>query len=66
MLLRQWEGVYRSLQVGVLPESVLPTVGMGGAFRAAYLNELWPRLRGFFTDDFAKFMGTRVFDADSG
>lgn len=61
VLLRQWEGVYRSVQEGVLPQTVLPTVGMGGAFATPYMAELWPGLQNLFTEDFRQFMSDSVF-----
>jgi hypothetical protein len=60
VLLRQWEGVYHSVEEGVLPETVLPTVDMGGAFATPYMAEIWPGMQGLFSDDFAAFLAEAV------
>lgn len=54
-LLRLWEGLFRSVESGILPASSLNVVGRGGAFDNAYFRSIWPSLRGNFSEGFVEF-----------
>ena len=58
-LLRLWEGLYRSVQTGILPPSTLEIVGKGGAFDNPYFRSIWPTLGQSFSDDFVTFIEER-------
>ena len=55
-LLRQWEGLFRSVRIGVLSERDLDMVGGGGAFANAYFRASWPSVRNSLSDDFVLFV----------
>ncbi len=63
-LLRLWEGLYRSVQEGVLPSETLEVVGQGGAFNNPYFRSIWPtRLRSSFTEDFVEFFESLAWNS---
>ena len=55
-LMRQWEGLFRSVRIGILSEKDLNMVGGGGAFANAYFRSLWPAVRGSLSEDFVLFV----------
>ena len=55
-LLRQWEGVYRSVSEGILPEEMLRMVGAGHLLDYRVFKEMWPDIRLLFTEDFREFI----------
>ena len=55
-LLRLWEGLYRSVQEGILGDEYLLVVGKGGAFNNPYFRSIWPTdIRAGYTLDFVEF-----------
>ncbi len=55
-LLRQWEGLYRSVNEGILPEEMLVIVGAGHLLDYPVFREMWPDIRLLFTEDFNGFI----------
>lgn len=55
-LLRQWEGVYRSVSEDILPEEMLTMVGAGHLLGYTVFEEMWPDIRLLFTNDFCAFI----------
>lgn len=55
-LLRQWEGVYRSVSEDILPEEMLTMVGAGHLLGYTVFEEMWPDIRLLFTNDFCTFI----------
>ena len=55
-LLRQWEGLYRSVNEGILPDEMLTIVGAGHLLSYPAFIEVWPEVRPLFTEDFARFV----------
>jgi hypothetical protein len=55
-LLRQWEGLYRSVNEGILPEEMLTIVGAGHLLGYRVFKEMWPDIRLLFTEDFSVFI----------
>jgi hypothetical protein len=55
-LLRQWEGLYRSVREGILPEEMLTIVGAGHLLGYPVFKEMWPDVKLLFTDDFCRFI----------
>lgn len=55
-LLRQWEGVYRSVNEGILPEEMLTMVGAGHLLGYRVFKEMWSDIRLLFTKDFREFI----------
>ena len=55
-LLRQWEGLFRSVDQGILPDEVLNTIGQGRAFDNPYFRSIWPtEVRPSYDQDFVEF-----------
>ncbi len=55
-LLRQWEGLFRSVNEGILPQELLTIVGAGHLLGYRVFNEMWPDIKLLFTDDFSEFV----------
>jgi hypothetical protein len=55
-LLRQWEGLFRSVNEGILPEELLTIVGAGHLLGYRVFEEMWPDIKLLFTDDFSEFV----------
>lgn len=55
-LLRQWEGLYRSVSQGILSEEMLTMVGAGHLLGYPVFREMWPDVRLLFTEDFCGFI----------
>ncbi len=55
-LLRQWEGLYRSVNEGILSEEMLNIVGAGHLLGYRAFKEMWPDIRLLFTEDFRGFI----------
>ncbi len=55
-LLRQWEGLFRSVNEGILPEELLTIVGAGHLLGYRIFEEMWPDIKLLFTDDFSEFV----------
>jgi hypothetical protein len=55
-LLRQWEGLFRSVNEGILPEELLKIVGAGHLLGYRVFEEMWPDIKLLFTDDFSGFV----------
>lgn len=55
-LLRQWEGLYRSVNEGILPDEMLTIVGAGHLLSYPAFKTIWPEIRPLFTKDFASFV----------
>ena len=55
-LLRQWEGVYRSVDEDILPEEMLTMVGAGHLLGHTIFKEIWPDISLLFTNDFSDFV----------
>lgn len=54
-LLRLWEGLFQTVETGILPPNTLEVVGQGGAFDNPYFRSIWPSLRRGFTEEFVGF-----------
>ena len=52
---RAWEGVYRQVEEGLLPEEALGQFGYGWEFEPWH-HQLWPSIEGALPDDFAEFI----------
>ena len=55
-LLRQWEGLYRSVNEGILPDEMLTIVGAGHLLGYPVFEKMWPDVRRLFTKDFCGFI----------
>jgi hypothetical protein len=55
-LLRQWEGLYHSVQEGILPDEMLTIVGAGHLLGYRAFTEMWPDIKLLFTEDFCAFI----------
>lgn len=55
-LLRQWEGLFRSVNEGILSEEMLTIVGEGHLLDYRVFKEMWPDIRLLFTEDFREFI----------
>ena len=58
VLLRQWEGVYRSVNEDILPEEMLTMVGSGHLLDYTVFREMWPDISLLFTKDFSEFINS--------
>jgi hypothetical protein len=54
-LLRLWEGLFRSVQLGILPQSTLGVVGTT-SLANPYFRSTWPNMRGSFSPEFVVFV----------
>jgi len=61
-LVRQWEGVYRSVQEGILPPELLYTFSSARGLQQPAFVEKWPGMRFMFTQDFLDFMENEVLN----
>jgi len=59
-LLRQWEGLYRSVNEDILPEELLSIIGAGHLLGYTVFEEMWPDIALLFTQDFGTFIDTIV------
>ncbi len=55
-LLRQWEGLYRSVNEDILPEEMLSIIGAGHLLGYTAFEEMWPDISLLFTEDFVAFI----------
>ena len=53
--IRAWEGLFRAVQSGLLPASVLVGVGDGMILNNSYFREAWPNMRNQYTEEFVTF-----------
>jgi hypothetical protein len=59
-LLRQWEGLFRSVNEGILSEEMLTIVGEGHLLDYRVFKEMWPDIRLLFTEDFRGFIDSII------
>jgi len=59
-LLRQWEGLFRSVNEGILSEEMLTIVGEGHLLDYRIFKEMWPDIRLLFTEDFRDFIDSII------
>ena len=52
---RNWEGLYRSIEEGILPDSLLETIGTGSLTNNDYFRGTWPNTRPLYSNDFIAF-----------
>ena len=57
---RTWEGLFRSVQSGILPENVIRDFGGGALLNNDYFREQWPIYRRQHTLEFIDFGATTV------
>ena len=61
-LVRQWEGVYRSVQEGILPPELLYTFSSARGLKRPAFAEKWTGMRFMFTQDSVDFMENEVLN----
>ncbi len=55
-LIRVWEGLFRTVEEGILTPDYLEIMGQGGAFNSDYFREVWHSAIKFaYTDSFVEY-----------